>query len=204
MLFVLTSLVVHAILATIAYKSGILSTDDIASIPTRTISVSLVEPTPVQAPPRIEPPKPKPKPKKIKKRKITTQAPAKKTTYKPIIPKKQAVKPPPPKVKPKVAASPLPSPVSKPSVFASPQPTYQPKPKYPTIARRRGIEGVVIFEISVANNGHVNNAIIIQSSGSSALDRSATKAIKTWQFPASKFNSLSTFKQKIEFRLNHY
>ncbi|MBV1913180.1 MAG: energy transducer TonB, partial [Cycloclasticus sp.] len=74
----------------------------------------------------------------------------------------------------------------------------------PSIARRRGIEGSVIFEISVANDGHVTRAIITQSSGSSALDRSATKAIKTWRFPASKFNSLSSFKQKIEFRLNKY
>jgi len=71
-------------------------------------------------------------------------------------------------------------------------------------ARRRGTQGTVVFRISVANNGHVTRAIIIESSGSSALDRAAAKTIKTWQFPASKFNSLSTFKQSVVFRLNAY
>jgi len=202
LLFVFISFIAHAVLVAFAYKTGIFATDDIDSIATKTISVSLVEPTPIIPPTPIQPPEPKPK--KIKKRKIVTQAPsAKKISKKPKVIKKK-IKPAPPKVIPKKASSPLPSPVSKPALFASPQPTYQPKPKYPAIARRRGVEGSVVFDISVANDGHVTRAIITQSSGSSALDRSAAKTIKTWQFPASKFNSLSTFKQEIEFRLNKY
>ncbi|MEW4983864.1 MAG: energy transducer TonB [Cycloclasticus sp.] len=199
LLFILISLIVHAALAAFAYKTGIFATEDIDSMPAKRVSVLLTEPTPVTPPP-IQPIKPKPK--VIKKRKVVTQAPSpKKISVKPV---KKVIKPVPPKIIPKKAASPLPVPVSKPATFTSPQPTYQPKPKYPSIARRRGTEGIVIFEISVANDGHVNQAIIIQSSGSSALDRSALKTIKTWQFPASRFNSLSTFKQKIEFRLNAY
>jgi len=202
LLFVVFSFIAHAVLATFAYKVGFFTAEDIDSIVSKTISISLVEPTPVVPPTPIEPPKPKPE--KIKKKKIVTQAPSvKKITKKPKVIQKK-VKPTPPKEIPKKAASPLPSPVSKPTLFASPQPTYQPKPKYPTIARRRGVEGSVILDISVANDGHVTRAIITRSSGSSALDRSALKTIKTWQFPASKFNSLSTYKQEIEFRLNKY
>jgi len=199
--FIAISLIVHAALAAFAYKTGIFVTDDIDNMPAKRVSILLAEPTPITPPP-IQPVKPKPK--QIKKRKVVTQAPApKKVSVKPT-PVKKVIKPVAPKIIPKKAASPLPLPVSKPTVFASPQPSYQPKPKYPSIARRRGTEGVVIFEISIANNGHVNQAIIIQSSGSSALDRSALKTIKTWRFPASRFNSLSTVKQKIEFRLNAY
>ena len=202
LLFIVISLLVHAVLAAFVYKMGVFSTHDIDSIPAKSIHISITQPAPIIPPAPIQPPKPKPK--KIKKKKIVTQAPSpKKISTKPT-PVKKIAKPVPPKVVPKKATSPLPSPVSNSPVFTMPQPSYQPKPKYPSIARRRGIEGSVIFEISVANDGHVTRAIITQSSGSSALDRSATKAIKTWRFPASKFNSLSSFKQKIEFRLNKY
>lgn len=202
LLFTVISIIVHAALAAFAYKLGIFSTDDIDSIPAEAIHVSIVVPAPVTPPTPIKPPTPKPE--QITKRKIISKAPSpKKTRVKPT-PVKKVVKPIPPKVIPKKAASPLPIPVSKPAVFTTPQPSYQPKPKYPSLARRRGIEGSVIFDISVANDGRVTRATIIQSSGSSLLDRSASKAIKTWRFPASKFNSLSSFKQKIEFRLNKY
>ncbi|MEH6502837.1 MAG: TonB family protein [Cycloclasticus sp.] len=202
-LFVLTSIFVHTLLVGIAYRSGAFTSDIIESIPARTISVLLVEPTPVE--PII--PVQQPIIEEVKK-KVVTQAPvAKKVAQKTIQKTKEKPKPvkkEPVRTKQQPIASPLPTPVKKPIVFSTPQPSYQPKPRYPSIAKRRGIEGIVIFEISVANNGHVNNAFIIQSSGSSVLDKSALKAIKTWRFPASKFNSLSNFKQKIEFRLNQY
>lgn len=202
-LFVLTSILVHTLLAGIAFRSGAFTSDNIESIPTKTINVLLTEPTPVKPITPIQ----QPIIEEVKK-KIVTQAPApkkvaqktvQKAKKKPKPVKKEAVV-----TEQKPIASPLPTPVKKPIVFSSPQPSYQPKPIYPGLARRRGIEGIVIFEISVANNGHINNAFIIQSSGSSALDKAALKAIKTWRFPASKFNSLSNFKQKIEFRLNQY
>jgi len=43
--------------------------------------------------------------------------------------------------------------VAKPAIFQSPQPSYQPKPGYPLSARRRGKEGIVVFEVSIATNG---------------------------------------------------
>jgi len=200
-LFVALSLTLHAAFAGYAYQTGFFSTDEVASIPAKTISISLVEPVPapIKPPAPVEPPKPK----KVKKR-IVTKAPSKKrVTVKPKKIKK-IVKPKPAVIKPVAAASPLPTPVTKSTAFVAPQPSYQPKPQYPIIARRRGTEGIVILEITLSNNGNVNRAAVLESSGSSALDRAALKAIKTWKFPASQFNSLSSFKQKIQFRLNAY
>jgi len=192
--FFIVSLIAHATLIGALYKTGMLNNLDNNSIPAKTISVFLVEPTP---PPPVTPP---PTPKKVEKRRIVTKAPSvKKAAKKPI---KKVIEPPKPQVEKKIAASPLPLPVTKSAIFESPKPSYQPKPGYPLSARRRGKEGIVTFEISVAANGQVTNAILVQSSGTSALDKSAEKAIMTWRFPPNKFNSLSSFKQKIQFRLN--
>jgi len=200
-LFVALSVILHAAFAVYAYKTGFFSADEVPSAPAKTISVSLIEPTPVpiKPPPPVQPPKPK----KVKKRIVTKAASERRIAVKPKKIKK-IEKSEPVVIKPVAAASPLPTPVAKTPVFVSPRPSYQPKPKYPTIARRRGQEGIVILEISVSNSGNVNRASVVESSGSSALDRAALKTIKTWKFPASQFNSLSSFKQKIQFRLNAY
>ena len=71
-------MVLHAIFAAYAYKTGIFSNEDIDSIPSKKISISLVEPTPVKPTPPIQ----LPEPRKIEKRKITTQAPSPKTIVK--------------------------------------------------------------------------------------------------------------------------
>ncbi|MBL4574755.1 MAG: energy transducer TonB [Opitutaceae bacterium] len=201
--FLLFSFALHAVFAVIAYSTGFFSPDDIDSLPAKVISVRIVEPQ-IKTPPPIKPIE-KLRPKEIIKKKIITKAPAvHKTALKPKkIAKKPIEKQPLPKAL-QVAASPTPSPVAKPAIFLAPQPSYQPKPKYPTIARRRGVEGIVILDISLTNSGHVSNAFIVKSSGSSALDRSALKAVKIWRFPAGRFNSITSFKQKIEFRLNSY
>jgi len=214
--FILLSLALHALGLGYAYKAGVFSTEERSSIPANIINFTLVMPTPEVAP--VKPPEPVPPPppkiKKVVKKKITTTSniakkklpvkrkPIKKKLKKPapVSTKKPSIK----KQEEKVAASPIPQPVSQRTKFVSPQPIYQPKPRYPMSARRRGQEGTVVFQLSLANNGHVTNAIMLESSGSSAIDRAALKTVKTWKFPASAFNSLATFQQKIVFRLNGY
>jgi len=214
--FIIVSLALHALGLGYAYKAGAFSTEKLSSIPADIISFTLVMPTPESSP--VKPPEPVPPPppkvKKVVKKKITTTSviakkklpvkrkPIKKKIKKPapVVTKKPDVK----KQEKKVAASPIPQPVNKRAKFIAPQPIYQPKPRYPMSARRRGQEGAVIFQISLSNNGRVTKAIMLESSGSSAIDRAALKTVKTWKFPASAFNSLATFKQKIVFRLNGY
>jgi len=206
--FIVVSLALHALGLGYAYKAGVFSTEEPSSIPANIISFTLVMPTPEANP--VKPPEPTPPPppkiKKVVKKKITTTStiakkklPVKRKPVKKKL-KKADVK----KQKKKVAASPIPQPVKKRAKFVTPQPIYQPKPRYPMSARRRGQEGAVIFQISLSNNGHVTKAIMLESSGSSAIDRAALKTVKTWKFPASAFNSLATFQQKIVFRLNSY
>ena len=55
-------------------------------------------------------------------------------------------------------------------------------PKYPRIAKKRGIEGVVMYEVWLDKNGKQTKQVLISSSGATMLDLSALDAIKTWQF----------------------
>jgi len=63
-----------------------------------------------------------------------------------------------------------------------------PKPVYPEVARRRGWEGTVLFEVLVLKDGHVGKVKMLQSSAYRSLDRAARKSLRHWVFkPASSF-----------------
>jgi TonB family protein len=55
-------------------------------------------------------------------------------------------------------------------------------PAYPTIARMRGYEGIVLLAAEIFADGRVGSLKIKQSSGYGVLDRSAVKAVQTWKF----------------------
>jgi len=181
--------------------------------PAQNLSVLLAPTPPIKPKPIIEP---KPtlikKPKQVVKKKIITTGQSKTVVNKPPVKvkkapvKKKIIKKIEKKQRPKqkeiAAQAPIKGPVKQ-QVSYAPVPSYRPEPKYPMLARRRGIEGAVVFEVFLANSGRVNQAIVLQSSGSSLLDKSAAKAIQTWRFPANRFNSLSSFKQRIVFTLNN-
>lgn len=57
-----------------------------------------------------------------------------------------------------------------------------PRPKYPTIARRRGWEGTVLLELTIDASGAVTDVTVKESSGRNALDRAAVSRAETWQF----------------------
>ena len=59
---------------------------------------------------------------------------------------------------------------------------YNPPPQYPPSARRRGIEGEVLVEISIGEDGSCAGARIVESSGSDALDDASLAAVRTWTF----------------------
>ena len=79
-----------------------------------------------------------------------------------------------------------------------------PAPLYPTTARDRGIEGKILLEVVVKEDGSALNVKLITSSGSSLLDESAIEAVKNWQFiPAKKFGKFVQAKVivPIEFKI---
>jgi len=57
-----------------------------------------------------------------------------------------------------------------------------PPPKYPVVARRRGLQGNVVLEVLVGQIGNVIDLRVLFSSGYPILDRAAETAVKNWTF----------------------
>ncbi|BBB27675.1 energy transducer TonB [Amphritea japonica] len=55
-------------------------------------------------------------------------------------------------------------------------------PRYPRLARKRGVEGQVMLRVNIGQDGNAQEVLIEQSSGSELLDRAARKAVQQWQF----------------------
>lgn len=66
----------------------------------------------------------------------------------------------------------------------SSQATYlnNPPPPYPILARRRGLEGVVVLAVWVDDLGQAQSVNLHRSSGHAVLDQSALETVKTWRF----------------------
>jgi len=107
------------------------------------------------------------------------------------------------KPKPKPKSKPLPKPEANIAPFkgadaVAAQPAYvppsqhvaylkNPKPAYPTQARKRGMEGRVILRVQVRFDGAVKSVELQQSSGYGLLDRAARVAVLRWRFaPATR------------------
>jgi len=73
--------------------------------------------------------------------------------------------------------------VTKPSFAARPSP-----PRYPRMARKRGIQGVAIYEIWLDEDGNQTKQALVSSSGALMLDKAALDAIKKWKFSAHTVN----------------
>lgn len=57
-----------------------------------------------------------------------------------------------------------------------------PRPAYPPIARKLGLEGVVLLRVDVSAKGTPDKIIVAQTSGASLLDEAAMKAVQGWTF----------------------
>ncbi len=61
------------------------------------------------------------------------------------------------------------------------------QPRYPDIARRRGLEGTVLLQVLVLDDGRVGEASVRRSSAHRLLDAAALDAVRDWRFaPASQ------------------
>jgi protein TonB len=64
---------------------------------------------------------------------------------------------------------------------------HNPKPAYPTVARRMRMEGMVMLKVLVSRGGDILKIEMAQSSGYEILDKAAAEAVKNWRFvPARK------------------
>ena len=57
-----------------------------------------------------------------------------------------------------------------------------PKPSYPLLARRRGLQGKVVLRAEVLPSGETGRVSVIASSGSEILDHAAEAAVQHWHF----------------------
>jgi protein TonB len=63
-----------------------------------------------------------------------------------------------------------------------------PRPPYPTVARRMGYHGKVVLDVEVLAEGRAGEVKLHQSSGYDILDNAALQTVKTWRFtPARHF-----------------
>jgi len=61
--------------------------------------------------------------------------------------------------------------------------------EYPEAALRRGIEGKLVLEFTIAVNGGLSEAVLVQSSGSGVLDQEALRAVRA----ASPFHPIPSW-----------
>lgn len=83
---------------------------------------------------------------------------------------------------------------------------FNPKPRYPNIARREHWEGKVTLRIQVSADGSVDGVSVQRSSGHEELDDAALAAVKKWRFMPAKRGSTSVSSSvlvPIDFNLNN-
>lgn len=79
---------------------------------------------------------------------------------------------------------------SKPTTFiaADSKPYFleNPKPVYPSAARKRGMQGIVLLSVGISKEGNVESIDVLQTSGFKVLDRSAVSSVQQWRFIPAK------------------
>ncbi|MCY3541419.1 MAG: energy transducer TonB [Gammaproteobacteria bacterium] len=67
-------------------------------------------------------------------------------------------------------------------------PWFKPEPEYPTIALQRGIEGYVIVQFDVTEEGTVENPVVLEAKPPSMFDRSAIRAALKFKYKPKILN----------------
>ena len=77
-------------------------------------------------------------------------------------------------------------------------------PAYPSAARRRGLEGTVVLQVTLGVSGRVQAASVERSSGIAMLDRAALAAVRRWRCQPPRVGGVSrsaVLQQRIDFIL---
>lgn len=193
-----------------AFHALLLITTDEAQVfampagnPSQSVSINMVS-MPKSAPAPTDPVKPSPPQKQVKPEPVPPKTavkpkPQPQATKKPV-PVEQAkqtpaAKPAPEKVETNTQNEPKPQQTAVKPTTASKGVSSQPilvdkpafvsapvQPRYPRVAQKRGIEGTVMYEIWLDEQGNQIQQYLITSSGTEILDKSALEAIKQWKF----------------------
>ena len=84
-------------------------------------------------------------------------------------------------------------------------PWFKPEPDYPTIALQRGLEGYVIVQFDVTEEGTVENPVVLEAKPPGIFDRSAIRAALKFKYKPKIVNNqavrVSGVKNKITYEL---
>ncbi|MEK7323264.1 MAG: energy transducer TonB [Pseudomonadota bacterium] len=143
-----------------------------------------IEPPKEEPPPPVEQPPPEPVP--VVPPVLTSEAPSDVPATFDVAP---AVEEPPPAPPPPPVAVRAPPKVEiehyvPPDVNAAYR--NNPLPPYPLVAKRRGLEGVVVLAVSLNINGRPVHVAVKRSSGHGSLDETAVQSVRSWQFEPAR------------------
>lgn len=91
------------------------------------------------------------------------------------------------------------------SVDVPPKPSNQQPLSYPKKARQSGIEGHVVVNILVDEQGRIERIKVLESVPQGVFDDVALQGVKTWQFAPAQYQGKAVkvwAKQKVRFSLN--
>ena len=81
-----------------------------------------------------------------------------------------------------------------------PAEVYNPPPDYPSQARRRGLEGEALIEITIFADGTCGEARLLDCRGSALFGEAALEAVRKWKFrPAARNGQAVASTQSIRF-----
>jgi protein TonB len=89
---------------------------------------------------------------------------------------------------PPVAAAAPPAPVRVGGAVRTPQKIHDVSPVYPPIAQSARVQGIVIIEATIGEDGEVTNARILRSVP--LLDQAAIEAVRQWRYAPSMLNGV--------------
>ncbi|HBT97006.1 MAG TPA: hypothetical protein DEB25_04910 [Desulfobulbaceae bacterium] len=90
------------------------------------------------------------------------------------------------------------------TVTIQPKPISQPRPAYPALAQRRGLEGKVILQVTVGTDGTVQAVAVSRGSSHFLLDEAAVAGVWNWRFLPGQINGETkamTISLPVDFRL---
>lgn len=90
------------------------------------------------------------------------------------------------------------------SLMEAAVPVFAPQPKYPRMARKRGLEGTVILVVELDAEGKISDVRIQSGSGFALLDDAALSIVEEWRFTPARMGGIairSTLKIPILFQL---
>lgn len=82
---------------------------------------------------------------------------------------------------------------------------YTPSPAYPSDARRRNIQGIVLVELAIEADGSCKFQRIVESSGCDSLDDAVARTVSHWKYRSAALDGrpeILTKRVRFVFRLN--